>query len=125
MDVSLDGYFHHWNRDTDEVIPLTLDQFRNRHVLFPFNPVNSYDEPMRVAVFKVDDITVSTIFLGQNVSIDNSNPVFFETMVLGGPLDEEQMRYRTAAEARSGHAEMVERVLASLPPSTRSTHSGR
>lgn len=33
--------------------------------------------------------------------------MLFETMVLGGPLDMDQWRYSTYAEAERGHAEAV------------------
>jgi len=51
---------------------------------------------------------VSTVFLG----IDHSHrpdgePVLFETMIFGGPLDQEMRRYHTWEEAEKGHAEMV------------------
>ena len=48
---------------------------------------------------------VSTVFL----SIDHNfsgrgEPVLYETMIFGGPLDEEQWRYHTKDEALAGHA---------------------
>lgn len=41
-------------------------------------------------------------------------PILFETMVFGGPLNEEQVRYVTWDEAERGHAEMVARVRAAI-----------
>jgi len=70
----------------------------------------------RVAV--TDDVDkmvrVSTVFLG----IDHGHgmtdqPILFETMVFGGPLDGEMDRYATWDEAIAGHAAMVEQVKGS------------
>lgn len=58
-----------------------------------------------------DEITerchVSTVFLGLDHSFGQGDPVLFETMIFGGPLDGEQRRYRTYSEAERGHAEAV------------------
>lgn len=57
------------------------------------------------------DVYVSTVFLGVDHRFGASGPpLLFETMVFGGPLDGEQERYCTRAEAIAGHAAMVERV---------------
>ena len=57
------------------------------------------------------EITVSTVFLGLDHSFSEIGPpILFETMVFGGLLDQEQLRYTTIAEARAGHFAMVERV---------------
>lgn len=53
---------------------------------------------------------VSTVFLGLDHSFgDEPGPVLWETIVFGGPpgLDREQRRYRSAADARAGHEELV------------------
>jgi hypothetical protein len=60
-----------------------------------------------------DDVAgamVSTVFLG----IDHGwggVVQLWETMVFGGALEGEQVRYATRAEALAGHSEMVARVL--------------
>lgn len=60
-----------------------------------------------------DDITdkcsVSTVFvfLGLDHNFGRGDPVLFETMIFGGPLDGEQWRYRSYAEAERGHQEAV------------------
>ena len=46
---------------------------------------------------------VSTVFLG-------CPPVFFETMVFGGRLNEWQWRYSTYEEAKAGHCRIVKQV---------------
>lgn len=57
------------------------------------------------------DISVSTVFLGLNHNYFGGQPILFETMVFGGPLDGEQERYETEAQARHGHVEMLRRVI--------------
>lgn len=54
-------------------------------------------------------VSVSTVFLGidHNFS-DVGPPVLFETMIFGGPHDEEQWRYTTWNEAVAGHQVAVE-----------------
>jgi hypothetical protein len=64
-----------------------------------------------VAKTTIGDVKISTVFLG----IDHGyggNPLWFETMVFGGPLDEEMERYETWGEAAVGHEKMVARVRA-------------
>jgi hypothetical protein len=57
------------------------------------------------------DIQVSTVFLGIDHNFcEVGSPIIFETMVFGGFLDQEQIRYATSAEAREGHRRMVARV---------------
>ena len=58
----------------------------------------------------VGDIRVSTAFLGLDHSFGYGPPLFFETMVFGGSLDQEQDRYTTWEEAEAGHKAMVKRV---------------
>lgn len=50
-------------------------------------------------------ILVSTVFLGLDHNFfGSSRPILYETMVFGGPLDQEQERYATRDEALAGHA---------------------
>jgi hypothetical protein len=53
---------------------------------------------------------VSTVFLGLDHSHGFGPPLIFETMVFGGPLDQEQDRYTTTQQAIDGHAAMCARV---------------
>lgn len=59
---------------------------------------------------EVGGCEVSTVFLGLDHSFDDGPPVLFETLVFGGPLDEEMERYHAWEEAEKGHQDMVERV---------------
>lgn len=73
------------------------------------------DAYRRVAKTDVGDVLVSTVWLGIDHAFGGGGPpVIFETMVFGGPLDEECDRYSTEAEAIAGHEAMVARVQAVL-----------
>jgi hypothetical protein len=61
----------------------------------------------------IGEVRVSTVFLGIDHAWEGP-PLLFETMVFGGPLDEEMERYSTWEEAERGHAVMARRVLAAL-----------
>lgn len=61
----------------------------------------------RVAINEVGGIKVSTVFLGINHSFDDSQPLWFETMIFGGHHDQYQERYETWDEAEIGHKKAV------------------
>jgi hypothetical protein len=70
-------------------------------------------EYKRVAYTTIGDAWVSTVWLGMEHAFllqgDVDHPVhIFETMVFGGPLDQEQWRYGSEAQALDGHAHAVE-----------------
>lgn len=54
-------------------------------------------------------VMVSTVWLGK-LWPDGFSNFLFETMVFVNGKDEHQRRYRTEAEARRGHAQMLEQV---------------
>lgn len=62
----------------------------------------------RVGHTRVGDVEVSTVWLG----LEMWGGYFFETMIFGGPLDQEQWRYQTHAEACAGHDAIVALVHA-------------
>jgi len=51
----------------------------------------------------INDITISTVFLGLDHSFGADEPLLFETMVFGGVHDGFQERYHTYDEAIEGH----------------------
>ena len=63
---------------------------------------------------EIDDIQISTIFLGIDHSFSGHIPILFETMVFGGTLDQEMDRYSTWEKAEQGHEKMIEKVKKSL-----------
>lgn len=67
-------------------------------------------------------VLVSTVWLGMDHNFsavwnDDSPPLIFETMVFGGPWDEDgdQERYATSAAARAGHDRALALVRDRLP----------
>ena len=57
-------------------------------------------------------VEVSTVWLGINHQFKpDGPPLIFETMVFGGPLDSEQERYATEAEAIEGHRRWVVKLM--------------
>lgn len=66
----------------------------------------------RIAKTQIGDVTVSTVFLCLNHGAFRYDgpDLWFETMIFGGPLDEDCLRYETYEEAERGHEEMVARV---------------
>ena len=58
----------------------------------------------------IGDADVSTVFLGTDHAWNGGPPVLWETMVFGGALDGECVRYTSHADAVAGHAAMVARV---------------
>jgi hypothetical protein len=63
----------------------------------------------RVGDDTVDGQRVSTVFLhfDHNWSLDNTNPVLFETMIFGGEYDQDMWRYCSWNEAKEGHDKIV------------------
>lgn len=61
---------------------------------------------------KVDDVKVSTVFLGMDHSFFDGPPILFETMIFGGPEDGYQERYSTWDEAVKGHQFACEKAFA-------------
>jgi hypothetical protein len=60
-------------------------------------------------------VRVSTVFLALDHNFwGQGPPVLWETMVFGGPLDGEQARYTSHADAFVGHQEMCRRVMEAL-----------
>jgi hypothetical protein len=62
-----------------------------------------------------DAVLVSTVFLGLDHRFGREGPaILFETMVFGGPMDQEMRRYATRGEAKRGHFEMVDECRKAL-----------
>jgi hypothetical protein len=62
----------------------------------------------------VGDSEVSTVFLGLDHGFGFEGPLWFETMIFGGPLDQSQRRYGTWKDAVEGHATAVEELRMEL-----------
>jgi hypothetical protein len=56
-------------------------------------------------------VTVSTVFLGlDHRLIGEGPPLLFETMIFGGPLDQQMWRYSSWDDAEVGHKLAVEKA---------------
>lgn len=64
----------------------------------------------RVALTKIGDAEISTVFLGLDHSFGVGPRLLFETMVFGGELAEETNRYSTWREAEQGHKAICQKV---------------
>lgn len=84
------------------VEPCSMEEWRQLHE----GPGN----PRRVDRYEFDGGMVSTVFLGLDHGWGEGPPILFETMVFGGPLDQEMERYCTWDEAVAGHERWVQRV---------------
>jgi len=65
----------------------------------------------KVAFDDKNGISVSTVFLGLNHNWGEGEPLIFETMIFGGPHNEDQQRYSTWEEAEIGHKKMCRRAF--------------
>ena len=59
------------------------------------------------------EVTVSTVFLGlDHRYLGKGPPLIFETMIFGGPLDDEMWRYSSYDDAQTGHKAAVRKARA-------------
>lgn len=65
-----------------------------------------------VARTEIGDVRVSTVFLGLDHGWEDE-VLLYETMIFGGPHDQDQDRYTTRQQAEEGHHRMVALVEAS------------
>jgi hypothetical protein len=70
------------------------------------------DNPEKKAVKQdhVDDIFVSTVFLGLDHSWDNQGLILWETMIFGGINDQYQERYSSYEDALEGHQRAIDLI---------------
>ena len=70
-----------------------------------------YPTARHIGYTTIRGVNVSTVWLGINTAL-TSPPLIFETLVFGGPLDQEMVRYPDLHSAALGHQRMVDRVFA-------------
>ena len=58
-----------------------------------------------------DRVTVSTVFLGMDHNWSGGEPLLFESMVFGGPLDGQQYRYTCWNAALAGHRMLIDEAV--------------
>jgi hypothetical protein len=64
-------------------------------------------EARRVAIDMIDNVKVSTVFLGLDHNWGDGPPILFETMIFGGPSDGFQDRCSTWEEAEAMHLKAI------------------
>lgn len=64
-------------------------------------------EKRRVAYDKIGTVVVSTVFLALDYQFGEGEPILYETMVFGGPNDQDTYRAYTKEEALGHHAAAV------------------
>lgn len=63
-----------------------------------------------IAKTYIENVHISTVFLGLDHGFGRGRPILFETMIFGGELDGYQERYATYFDAEIGHLEAVQKV---------------
>lgn len=84
-----------------EVIPCSAEEFIAHQ--------SNFESSRRVALDKIGEIEISTVFLAINHGW-NGKDLWFETMIFEGPLDGYQERYETWDKALAGHKIAVEQI---------------
>ena len=69
-----------------------------------------------VARTELDEVAISTVFLGLDHRFGEGPPLLFETMVFGGAMDDTQARYSTWDDAVAGHQNYVEAAMSVHTP---------
>lgn len=69
----------------------------------------------RVARTEIGNAVVSTVFLSLDHSYGDGPPMLFESLIMGGPMDQEMRRYSTWEEAERGHADLVQCATFAVP----------
>jgi len=107
-------------------LPTRKDEVRDKYILDGRNPIPCADfmtrarwfetSDRRVAKSDFGDVRVSTVFVGLDRSFGDGPPLLFETMIFGGPFDQDkyQERCSTWEEAEAQHAKAVEVARQSL-----------
>jgi hypothetical protein len=91
--------------ENHNVVPCQRDEW--------FKYYENGPDARRVAMWAGKGVTVSTVFLAMNHGF-GGDPLWFETLVFGGAMDDEMRRYATWNEAVQGHNEVVEEVEATM-----------
>ena len=55
----------------------------------------------------IDDVEISTVWLGIDHSFGDGPPIIFETMIFGGKHDDFCERYETETDALDGHVRAI------------------
>lgn len=100
----------YWTLDGHKPVPCTLRQWGELYG-------RDQEDKRRLASTYIDDVWISTVFLGIDHGWASNVPILFETMAFGGPIDQYQDRYATWDEAIAGHERMCEAVREAMQTS--------
>jgi hypothetical protein len=64
-----------------------------------------------VMLNEIKDCMISTVFVGMDLNLGYGEPMFFETLVMGGALNGKRNRYSTWDEAIKGHLKICTQVF--------------
>jgi hypothetical protein len=103
---SHDNYFDRAGREIDENLWLALQGAPQRTFVARTEITSAADPAIRHEV--------STVWMGSNHNYGYGDPLTFETMVFGDDDEEYSRRYATEQDARTGHAETVTVVAATV-----------
>lgn len=70
----------------------------------------------RIGDDRIGEARVSTVWLGIDHGFGVGPPLIFETMIFGGPYNDDQWRYSTEAEAKAGHRRIVDALRRGVEP---------
>ncbi len=88
--------------ETDQPVPATEVEFSAWKEANP--------DRCRVGEYEVGNALVSTVFLGLDQGDEPNEPVLWQTLVSGGPLDGECDRYTSYEAAKKGHEAWLTRA---------------
>ena len=69
----------------------------------------------QIAETFIGETRISTVWLGLDHGLSGGKPLIFETMIFGGPCDQDQWRYGSRTLAESGHWLAVDLVRSQQP----------
>lgn len=100
--------------------PMTAEQYEET---FSTDP-EEHDRYRRVGqdivIMNGEPCNVSTVWIGIDMGwgfgMPGHVPIIFETMVFGGPYDQECTRYATELQAQEGHARVVADLSGNIAP---------
>jgi hypothetical protein len=75
---------------------------------------DDFESTRRVAKTTIGDMFISTVWLGLDHGLPDTPPLIFETLIMGGVMDQNMWRYSTEEEAVAGHEQAVNLAKATV-----------
>ncbi len=73
------------------------------------------DRKRRVAINKIENATVNTMFIGMDMGFHLDKPLLYSTVIFGGEHDGFEDRYSTYLEAVAGHLDICRALIHNNP----------